>query len=127
MEDWILLLFCLFLIYIGSALYTLAAYYHLSLNEKWSFWYVYLAAIPIVLLEYVFSLHGIHYLHSWLDFSPIHILVITLCFYFVNLWLLNYFVLHHTQGNLATELFCFGCIIVAFLFSTILRPSRRKN
>lgn len=109
------------LIYIGTIFYVIAAYYHLKLNEKWSFWRALMIAIPFVLVEYCFSLNGNYYMHHALDYSPMDILNITMCFYFVNLWLMNYFVLHHTIHNVYKEIVCFGLILGAFGMTTVIR------
>ena len=77
------------IIYIGTLCYTIAAYYHLKLGNKWTFTNAFLMAIPLVVVEYIFSLNGNHYANTVIGLSAQNILVITVCFYFVNLWLLN--------------------------------------
>ena len=114
------LLFIL-LVYLGTVFYVFAAYYHLSLDEKWTFWKAFTIAIPFVIIEYLFSLNGNYYLHSMFDYSPIDILIITICFYFINLWLLNYYILKHTKSNIFKELVCFLLIITAFLLTNVIR------
>jgi hypothetical protein len=76
-------------------------------------------AIPFVLLEYQFSLRGNHAAVYHLKFNPLQVLLITLCFYFLNLWLLNYFVLK-THVVWWRECLCFMLIICAFAITTVL-------
>ena len=114
------LLFIL-LVYLGTVFYVFAAYYHLSLDKNWTFWKAFTIAIPLVIIEYIFSLHGNYYLHNMFDYSPIDILIITICFYFINLWLLNYYILKHTKTNIYKELVCFLLIIAAFFLTTVIR------
>jgi len=109
------------LIYIGTICYVIAAYYHLIMKNKWSFLNAFMIAIPIVIIEYTFSLHGNHYLHNELDYSAMDILIMTICFYFINLWLLNYFVLKNKVTNVYKEIFCFVLIICAFLTTTVIK------
>lgn len=121
MKREILFLFYISLIYIGSTFYVLAAYYHLALRENWYFWKAYMMAIPLVLVEYLFTLNGNHYMHHVLEYSPVDVLIITICFYFVNLWLLNYYVLKHRGHNIYMEMVCFGLVLTAFLLTTVIR------
>lgn len=114
-------LFYLFLIYIGTVFYVIAAYYHLTFRERWYFMKAYMIAIPFVLLEYCFSLNGNYYMHYIMDYSPLDILIITMCFCFINLWLLNYFILKHTGHNIYMEVFCFCLVITAFILTTVVR------
>ena len=118
--DYLKLLFFCSMIYCGTIFYTIAAYFHLSLKDNWSFQKAYMIAIPCVLIEYCFSLNGNYYMNSVLNFPPMNILIITICFYFINLWLLNYFILKH-KGNIFKEIVCFGLIISAFLLTTVIR------
>ncbi len=82
-------------IYFGTAFYTIASYYHLKL-QPWSFKNAYLIAIPVVLFEYIFSLHGNHAAHSRFKMNASQILIITICCAYVNGWILNFFVLKNT-------------------------------
>lgn len=84
-------------IYIGTLFYTLAAYYHLKI-KKWTFAKAFSLALPLVIFEYIFSLNGNYFAHKNLNLSPIDILLVTLSFYFINLWILNVFILRmHTN------------------------------
>jgi len=121
MNKTLLQLFSLLLIYLGTICYVFAAYYHLTMHEKWNFWKAYLIAIPIVFIEYIFSLHGNYYMHSIFDYSPIEILIITISFCFINLWLMNFFILKHKKYNIYKEFLCFLLIITAFLLTTVIR------
>ncbi len=80
------------LIYIGTICYTIASYYHLRL-ERWTLLHALLIAIPFVLIEYQFSLRGNFYAKKHLFLNAIQITLITMIFYFINSWLLNYFIL----------------------------------
>lgn len=82
-------------IYIGTVCYTIASYYHLKF-ENWNFWKALSIAIPFVLLEYSFSLNGNHLAHTILQLNAVQILMITMCFYFINTWILNNIILGHT-------------------------------
>lgn len=111
----------LFLIYLGSLCYVLASYYHLKLKDNWKFLTALSIAIPLILIEYTFSLHGNHYAHTYLRLTALDILIITICFYFVNLWLLNRFVLGHKGHKVWAEVLAFCLIIVAFLITNVIR------
>jgi len=102
----------------GTLCYTIASYYHLKLGNNWTFMNAFIIAIPLVIIEYIFSLHGNHYANTILKQSPHNILIITVCFYFVNLWLLNYFVLKHRIEPIH-EIIAFCLIIAAFFVSTV--------
>lgn len=111
----------LLLIYLGSLCYVIASYYHLKLKDNWKFFTALAIAIPFVLIEYTFSLHGNHYAHKYLKLTAIDILIITICFYFINLWLLNRFVLGHKGHKAWSELLAFGLIVAAFLITNVIR------
>ncbi len=113
-------LFTLFLIYMGTVFYVFASYYHLKLKENWNFFMALGIAIPIVVLEYFFSLHGNHYAHFFFNMSPLDILIITMCFYFVNLWILNFFILKNETHNMYSEIFAFLLVITAFVISSVI-------
>ena len=119
--DYLRLLFYILLIYIGTIFYVLAAYYHLTMHDKWTFLKALMIAVPFVLIEYCFSLNGNYYMVSKMNFSPMEVLIITMCFYFINLWVLNFFILKHPNYNIYKEFFCFGLIITAFLMTTVIR------
>ena len=108
------------LVYIGTVCYTVAAYYHLSLRSNWTFLKAFAIAIPIVVVEYCFSLNGNYYLNSKLNFSAMSILIMTMCFYFVNLWILNFFVLKTKVKNMYKEFFCFALILTAFFLTSVI-------
>lgn len=84
------------LIYVGTLFYTIASFYHLKFHgEEWTFFKAFAIAMPLVALEYTCSLHGNYMAHSFLGMSSMQILILTICFYFVNLWMLNIVVLKH--------------------------------
>lgn len=109
------------LIYIGSLCYVLTAYYHLRLKNDWNFLTALAIALPLVLVEYSFSLHGNHFANTYLDLTALDILIITMVFYFINLWLLNFFVLGHNPHHKYTEYLAFAFIIAAFLITTVIK------
>lgn len=90
-ERWFIIL----LIWIGTVFYTLASYYHLKFNE-WTFTKAFILAIPLVLIEYNFSLRGNQYANKKLGYNATQIALITVCFYFINTWLLNKLILKNT-------------------------------
>ena len=81
------------LIYIGTIFYTIASFYHLKLKKDWTFTKAITMALPLVFIEYNFSLRGNYLAYSKLNLTSIDILLITMIFYFINGWLLNYLVL----------------------------------
>jgi hypothetical protein len=103
-------------IYIGTIFYALAAFYHLSFKE-WTFTKAFIVAIPLVIIEYIFSLNGNRQLNEAHKINPLTIMIITMCFYFINIWLLNFFIIKN-KINILRELIAFILIILAFLIST---------
>ena len=103
------------LIYIGTVFYTLAAYYHLKLKD-WTFLKAFALAIPLVMIEYSFSLRGNRQANTVLGMNALQILIITITFYFINAWLLNYFVLKN-KVNYQREIISFILVISAFYIS----------
>lgn len=99
-------------IYLGSLCYVAASYYHLKL-PNWTFTKAFFIAIPFVLVEYQFSLRGNYMARSQLRVNPLQILIITMCFYFVNLWLLNHFLLKQPV-NTITDTVAFALVLLAF-------------
>jgi uncharacterized protein (DUF486 family) len=104
------------LIYIGTIFYTLAAYYHLKLKD-WTFIKAFSLAIPLVIIEYSFSLKGNRQANQILNMNTIQILIITMTFYFINAWLLNYFILKNPV-NFWREIISFILIISAFYITS---------
>lgn len=103
-------------------MYTFASYYHLKFKgENWTFLKAFLLAMPLVAVEYIFSLNGNHFAHTWLNMSAKNILILTMCFYFINLHLLNTFVLKHTSDPVR-EITAFILIMFAFAISGIHKP-----
>jgi hypothetical protein len=116
-----LYLFTLLLIYLGSVFYVIASFFHLKMGNNWTFLKAYSIAIPVVLVEYIFSLNGNHLANHSLGIDPIQILIITICFYFVNLWVFNYFVLKNTTKSVWRELLAFALIVVAFSITNVIK------
>jgi len=108
--------FILGLIFLGSMSYTVAAYFHLKL-ENWTFLSAFLIAVPFLLVEYQFSLRGNYYAKKHLNMNVIQITLLTLIFYFFNAWLLNHFVLKHTIVWWR-EIMAFLFIFIAFFITT---------
>lgn len=106
----------LLLIYFGTIAYTVAAYYHLKL-KKWTFLKSLLIAIPLVLIEYQFSLRGNFLAKTFLKMNAVQIALITMTFYFINAWLLNYFILGQTVVWWR-EILAFIFVILAFTITT---------
>lgn len=111
--------FILGLIFLGSVSYTIAAYFHLKL-EQWTFLKAFLIAVPFLLIEYQFSLRGNYYAKKHLLMNAVQITILTMIFYFFNAWLLNYFVLKQPMV-LWRELLAFVFILLAFLTTTHLK------
>jgi hypothetical protein len=112
--------FSFFLIYLGSWCYVAASYYHLTLNAEWSFFMALSIALPIVIIEYCFTLPGNYHLHRSHGFDPIHILIVTIIFYFVNLWLFNYFIMHKKIESGIAELIAFLLVCGAFYLTSVI-------
>ena len=112
-------LFILGLIFIGSVTYTIAAYFHLKL-ENWTFMKAFLIAIPFLFIEYQFSLRGNYYAKTHLLMNPVQITILTMIFYFVNAWLLTYFFLK-LPVVWWRECLAFLFIVLAFLTTTTLK------
>jgi len=78
-------------------------------------------AIPLVIIEYYFSLTANHEANLILKMNPVQILLITMTFYFLNTWLFNYFILKN-DIVVWREIMSFILIIGAFLLSTNIKP-----
>ena len=113
-------LFCYSLIFIGTIFYVLASYYHLTIIKNWTFIKALLIAIPFVLIEYTFTLRGIHHSYTYLKHSTSTILIVTICFYFINMWAFNYFILNQRNISLFREFIAFLLIISAFYISSVI-------
>jgi hypothetical protein len=115
-------IFCYSLLFLGTMFYTLAAYYHLKYNQNWTFLKALTIALPFVLIEYTFSLRGIHHSYKYLNHSTSTILIITIIFCFISMWLFNYFILkkNKTNINLFKEILAFILIIIAFYISNVI-------
>lgn len=111
--------FVIGLIFLGTVFYTIASYYHLKI-DKWSFLAAFSIALPLVIIEYQFSLRGNHLARHLLKLNAIQITIITLIFYFINASLLNYFFLKHPT-IWWRELLAFLCIILAFILTTTVK------
>lgn len=111
--EWV---FILGLIFLGSISYTIAAYYHLKL-ENWSFLTAFAIALPLILIEYQFSIRGNHAAKHILKLNAVQITLLTMTFYFINAWVLNYFFLKQPIVWWR-EILAFMCIILAFLLTT---------
>lgn len=108
--------FILCLIFLGSVSYTLAAYYHLKLTE-WTFAKAFFIAVPLILIEYQFSIRGNFAAKNILGLNAVQITLLTMTFYFVNAWVLNYMFLKQ-KIVWWRESLAFMCIGAAFLLTT---------
>jgi uncharacterized protein (DUF486 family) len=113
---WMEWMFILVLIFLGSVSYTLASYYHLKIHN-WSFLTAFLIALPLVLIEYQFSIRGNHAAKHVLKLNAVQITLITMVFYFINSWLLNHFVLKQ-KVVLWREVLAFAFVLAAFVLAT---------
>lgn len=105
-------LYLLFM-FIGSLFYVIGSYAHLNL-ANWTFLKAYLIAMPLVALEYQFSLRGNKWAHD-AGISPMNVLLITLCFYFIAMFILKKVWLH---GDVeALDIGAFILIMSAFAIS----------
>jgi hypothetical protein len=111
--------FILGLIFLGSVSYTVAAYFHLKM-EQWDFLKAFLIAVPFLLIEYQFSLRGNYYAKQHLLMNAVQITILTMIFYFFNAWILTYFVLKQPIVWWR-ELVAFVFIVLAFLTTTTLK------
>jgi uncharacterized protein (DUF486 family) len=105
------------MIYIGTIFYTIASYFHLKI-KPWTFMVAYIIALSCVVMEYQFSLRGNHLAASVLNINPAQILIVTTCFCFVNVMILNFFVLKYPikwWRELLSLLLIVGAIIVSNL------------
>lgn len=110
--------FILSLIFIGSVSYTIAAYYHLNMDaKKWSFIKAFAIAVPFILIEYQFSIRGNYHAKHILGMNAVQITLLTMTFYFINSWLLSYFVLKQ-KIIWWRELLAFACVGAAFMLTT---------
>jgi hypothetical protein len=110
-------------IFIGTICYTFASYYHLKYNKDWNFWTALMIAIPFVLIEYTFSLHGNYYAYTHLKLDPSKILILTICFNFICIWLFNYFIMKipFDHRNMMREILALILIMSAFYISVVVR------
>ena len=106
------------LIYVGTLFYSLASFYHLKFKgDEWTFFKAFAIAMPLVAMEYTFSLHGNYFAHANLGMTSMQILIMTICFYFVNVWLLNILILKHRVNY--RQLIAFALVVAAFLVSNL--------
>jgi hypothetical protein len=106
-------LFAIFLVYMGAVFYSLAAFYHLSM-PKWTFLKGLAVAIPLILIEYHFSLRANRVIHDTLQWNATQIAFITLIFYFINTWIMNKFIFKR-KFVLWRELVALGLLAGAFV------------
>jgi hypothetical protein len=102
------------LIYFASWCYVLAQYYHLTLSN-WTFITAMAIALPLVIVEYSFALHGNKLASA--SASPFQILLVTVCFYIINIIILNIFVLK-TGFSPVRDVSAILLLIAAILIST---------
>lgn len=105
------------LIYVGTIFYTIASYLHLKV-KPWRFMIAYIIALSCVIIEYQFSLRGNHLAASVLKINPVQIFIVTTCFCFVNVMILNFFVLKYPI-KLWRELLSLALVIGAIIVSNL--------
>lgn len=101
------------LIYVASCFYVLAQYYHLHLTH-WSFLKALLIALPLVIIEYSFSLNGNKLANQTM--SPPQILSMTIGFYVLNVIILNILVFKNgfnPMRDIAAVLLIFAAIFIS--------------
>jgi uncharacterized protein (DUF486 family) len=108
--------YVILLIFIGSVSYTVAAYYHLRI-ENWTFLKAFAIALPLILIEYQFSIRGNHHAHESLRMNAVQITLLTMAFYFINAWVLNKFILKKHAIVWWRELGVLGILVAAVLLS----------
>jgi hypothetical protein len=111
--------FILGLIFLGSVSYTVAAYFHLKM-EQWDFLKAFLIAVPFLLIEYQFSLRGNYYAKQHLLMNAVQITILTMIFYFFNAWILTYFFLKQPLVWWR-ECLAFVFILLAFFTTTAIK------
>jgi len=111
--------FILGLIFVGSVSYTVAAYFHLKM-EQWDFLKAFLIAVPFLLIEYQFSLRGNYYAKQHLLMNAVQITILTMIFYFFNAWILTYFFLKQPIVWWR-ECLAFVFILLAFFTTTAIK------
>ena len=109
-------IFIIGLIFLGTLMYTIAAYFHMKM-EKWTFFNAFLIAIPFLIIEYQFSLRGNYYAKKHLMMNVVQITIITMIFYFFNAWLLNH-VVFKDPIVWWREITAFILILMAFYITT---------
>lgn len=88
MIKWLAILF----IYLGSCCYTIASFYHLSFDKRWTFIKAYFLALAFVSIEYIFNVTGNRGANRYITVFQIMILIIV--FDLVNLTIINALILH---------------------------------
>lgn len=121
MNKFLIYFICMSFIFIGAMCYTIASFYHLKFNYQWSFSKALMIAIPFILIEYTFTLHGNYFAYKYLDVSPSNILIFTICCYFICIWIFNYFVMKikWDSKHAFTEFIAFILILTAFYISNV--------
>jgi uncharacterized protein (DUF486 family) len=116
MNPWLARVYIIALIFVGSVSYTVAAYYHLKI-ENWTFLKAFAIALPLILIEYQFSIRGNHHAHETLKMNAVQITLITMAFYFINAWILNKVVLKKHKIVVWREVGVLGLLVCAVVLS----------
>ena len=77
-------------------------------------------ALPLILIEYQFSIRGNYEAKNLLKMNAVQITIMTMSFYFINAWMLNYFFLK-APVIWWREMLAFACILLAFFLTTSVR------
>ena len=108
------------LIFMGAVFYTIASYYHLKFGQ-WSLSTALMFSLPFAGIEYAFALQGNYLAYKELGLEPSKILIVTIIFNFICIWVFNYFVMNITWDvrKFLNEFIAFLFIIAAFSISNI--------
>lgn len=120
MEKLLVYLTCFSIIFMGAIFYTIASYYHLKFGN-WSLATALMFSLPFAAIEYTFSLQGNYMAYKQLGLEPSKILIVTIIFNFICIWVFNYFVMNITWDvrKFMNEFVAFLFIVAAFYTSNI--------
>ena len=110
-------------IYIGSIFYVVAAFYHLSIRD-WTFLTAAAIAIPLLIIEYTFSLRGNRFANKYL--SATKILILTMIFYLINITILDTIILQNgvSYKDIIALLLVITAVYVSGIADRIMKNAR---
>ena len=91
------------------------------LNERWSFYRALLIALPLVIIEYCLYLPGNYALNTYHGVEPTQIMIMTVIFYFVNLWRMNVVILKTKVKNAYIEGVALMLVLAAFYITSAIK------